>query len=343
MNLLLLGGAGYVGAHTAVALLDAGHQVVIADNFENSKSNVISRIRTITGKPVRVYQVDGEDREGMETVFRENDFDAALHFAALKAVGESVREPLRYYRNNLDVTLTLLETMERHGVYRLVFSSSATVYGASEHLPLTEDTALSAANPYGWTKMMVEQILRDVCAASERWAVCSLRYFNPVGAHESGLIGEDPRGVPGNLMPYLTQVASGKREMLHIFGNDYPTKDGTGVRDYIHIMDLAKGHAAALSYLMSHAGFNVFNLGTGRPLSVLELVSAFEAATGQRIPRVMDPRRPGDVAACWADPEKAKAELGWRAERSVEDMCRDAWRWQKELDRETRGGETEGS
>lgn len=343
MELLLLGGAGYVGSHTAVELLSAGSQVVIADSFEGGYPDVISRIQTITGKPVRVYQVDGRDRDGMETVFRENHFEAVLHFAALKAVGESVREPLRYYRNNLDVTLTLLETMERHGVYRLVFSSSAAVYGAREQMPLTEDAALSPSNPYGWSKLMAEQMLRDVCAASECWAVCALRYFNPVGAHESGLMGEEPGGVPGNLMPCLTQAASGKREMLQIFGGDYPTRDGTGVRDYIHVMDLAKGHAAALSYLMGHAGYNAFNLGTGRPLSVLELISAFEEATGRPISRVMDSRRPGDVAVCWADTEKARRELGWQAERSVEDMCRDAWRWQRELDREARGRENQES
>ena len=333
MKLLLLGGAGYIGSHTAVELLTAGHQVVIADSYDNSTPEVIARIRAITGRPVQAWQVDGKDPEGMQALFQAHRFDAVLHFAALKAVGESVREPLRYYRNNLDVTLTLLETMQRHGSYRLVFSSSATVYGAPERLPLTEEAPLSAANPYGQTKLMTEQILRDVCAASRRWSVCSLRYFNPVGAHESGLLGEWPRGVPSNLMPYLAQVAAGRRERLHIFGGDYPTRDGTGVRDYIHITDLARGHVAAVDYLRDRPGFHVFNLGTGHPLSVLELVDAFQRASGRKIPWVMDPRRPGDVAECWADPDRARRELGWQAQRGVDEMCRDAWRWQQELER----------
>ena len=331
MKLLLLGGAGYIGSHTAVELLTAGHQVVIADSYDNSTPEVISRIRAITGRPVQAWRVDGKDPEGMQALFQAHRFDAVLHFAALKAVGESVQEPLRYYRNNLDVTLTLLETMERHGLYRLVFSSSATVYGVPRHLPLTERDPLSAVNPYGQTKLMAEQILRDVCAASPRWSVCALRYFNPVGAHESGLLGEQPRGEAGNLMPCLAQVAAGEREALHIFGGDYPTRDGTGVRDYIHITDLARGHVAAVDYLHSRPGYHVFNLGTGCPLSVLELVSAFERVSGRRIPYVIDPRRPGDVAACWADPAKAERELGWRAEKNVEDMCRDAWRWQESV------------
>ena len=334
MELLLLGGAGYIGSHTAIELLEAGHQVTIADSYSNSSPRVTERIRRITGRSVKAVKLDGADKGALEGLFRENNFDAVVHFAAYKAVGESVREPLKYYRNNLDVTLTLLETMERHGVARLVFSSSATVYGVPERLPLTEDMPLSATNPYGQTKITSERILEDVCSAWPELGVCSLRYFNPVGAHPSGLIGEEPRGVPNNLMPYLMQVATGRRQVLHIYGDDYPTKDGTGVRDYIHVMDLAKGHVSALRYIGEKRGFYVFNLGTGAPVSVLELVEAFGRACGRKIPYVIDPRRPGDVAQCYADPGKARRELKWQSEKTLDDMCADAWRWQQTLERE---------
>lgn len=329
MKVFLVGGTGYIGSHTAVELLNAGHDVVIADNYSNSNPDVVQRIFQITGKSPKTYNIDASSVEDIDRIFAENDIDVVIHFAGYKAVGESVQQPLKYYRNNLDTTLSLLESMERHGVSKFVFSSSATVYGIPKHLPITEDMPTSATNPYGQTKLMIEQILRDIGNAFPDWSISLLRYFNPVGAHKSGLIGESPNGIPNNLMPYVAQVAAGIRKELHIFGNDYPTKDGTGVRDYIHVVDLAKGHVAAMEYVCNHKGVSTFNLGTGTPHSVLEMVAAFEKASGRSIPYVIDPRRPGDVAECYADVSKAYRELNWQAKLTLEDMCEDAWRWQQ--------------
>lgn len=329
MKVFLVGGTGYIGSHTAVELLNAGHDVVIADNYSNSNPDVVQRIFQITGKSPKTYNIDASSVEDIDRIFVENDIDVVIHFAGYKAVGESVQQPLKYYRNNLDTTLSLLESMERHGVSKFVFSSSATVYGIPKHLPITEDMPTSATNPYGQTKLMIEQILRDIGNAFPDWSISLLRYFNPVGAHKSGLIGESPNGIPNNLMPYVAQVAAGIRKELHIFGNDYPTKDGTGVRDYIHVVDLAKGHVAAMEYVCNHKGVSTFNLGTGTPHSVLEMVAAFEKASGRSIPYVIDPRRPGDVAECYADVSKAYRELNWQAKLTLEDMCEDAWRWQQ--------------
>lgn len=329
MQILLTGGAGYIGSHTAVELIAAGHEVVIADNYSNSSPEVIRRIGKITGVFPKAYCIDVTQPEQLHTLFSENNIDAVIHFAGYKAVGESVSLPLKYYRNNLDATLTLLEIMGEYGVKKLVFSSSATVYGVPERLPLTEDMPTSATNPYGQTKLMIEQILRDVSTASPEWSITMLRYFNPVGAHKSGLIGEAPNGTPNNLMPYIAKVAARKLDRLHVFGDDYPTKDGTGVRDYIHVVDLALGHVAALDYIGKHTGLSVFNLGTGKPNSVLEMVYAFQNASQTTIPYVIDPRRPGDVAECYADPGKALRELGWSTHRSLRDMCEDTWRWQQ--------------
>ena len=329
MKVFLVGGTGYIGSHTAVELLNAGHDVVIADNYSNSNPDVVQRIFQITGKSPKTYNIDASSVEDIDRIFAENDIDVVIHFAGYKAVGESVQQPLKYYRNNLDTTLSLLESMERHGVSKFVFSSSATVYGVPKHLPITEDMPTSATNPYGQTKLMIEQILRDIGNAFPDWSISLLRYFNPVGAHKSGLIGESPNGIPNNLMPYVAQVAAGIRKELHIFGNDYPTKDGTGVRDYIHVVDLAKGHVAAMEYVCNHKGVSTFNLGTGTPHSVLEMVAAFEKASGRSIPYVIDPRRPGDVAECYADVSKAYRELNWQAKLTLEDMCEDAWRWQQ--------------
>ena len=330
MKILLTGGAGFIGSHTYVELHNAGHEAVIADNFYNASERVIERLETITGKPVCWYNVDICDAEGLEKVFSEHNFDAVIHFAGYKAVGESVAKPLEYYRNNLDSTLTLCDVMRKHGVNRIVFSSSATVYGMSDNMPLVEDMPTGCTNPYGWTKYMNEQILRDMAVANPDWAVALLRYFNPIGAHESGLIGEDPVGIPNNLMPYITQVASGKREMLHVFGNDYNTHDGTGVRDYIHVVDLAQGHVAACEYLMNNIGCDVFNLGTGTGYSVLDLVNTFMRVNDIKIPYVIDPRRPGDVARCFANASRAKEKLGWEAKKTLDDMCKDSWRWQSQ-------------
>ena len=329
MKILLTGGAGFIGSHTYVELIKAGHEAVIADNFYNASERVLERLKTITGQHVCCYNVDVTDAAGLDKVFASHSFDAVIHFAGYKAVGESVEKPLEYYRNNLDSTLTLCEVMRKHGVKRIVFSSSATVYGMSDEMPLVESMHTGGCtNPYGWTKYMIEQILRDVAHAYPDWSVALLRYFNPIGAHESGLIGEDPVGIPNNLMPYITQVASGKLQQLRVFGNDYPTHDGTGVRDYIHVVDLARGHVAACNYLMQHSGCEVFNLGTGTGYSVLDLVNTFERVNGIRIPYVIVDRRPGDVARCYADPTKAKELLGWQAEKTLDDMCRDSWRWQ---------------
>ncbi len=329
MSILLAGGAGYIGSHTAVELIKSGYEVVIADNYDNSKPEVINRLEEITGVRIRAYEVDVADKTALKEVFEKESIDSVIHFAGLKAVGESVANPLRYYRNNIDTTLTLLEVMKEYDCKKIIFSSSATVYGDPETVPLTEDTKLGeCTNPYGWTKWMMERILRDTSFADKDLSVVLLRYFNPVGAHESGRIGEDPQGVPNNLFPYIAQVAVGKRDHLNVFGNDYKTHDGTGVRDYIHVVDLAKGHVAAIRYADEHVGTEIFNLGTGVGYSVLDMVKAFEKANGIKIPYVIAPRRSGDVDECYADPKKAREVLGWAAEKTLEDMCRDTWRWQ---------------
>jgi len=329
-TVLLTGGAGFIGSHTAVELINSGFDVVIADDLSNSSEDVIDRIEKITGTRPAFYKCDCADAPTMDGIFASRRIDAVIHFAGFKAVGESVSKPLMYYRNNIDTALTVLELMEKHSVKRFIFSSSATVYGAGGTPPLTENAPTGGCtNPYGQTKFMIEQILQDAAFADTDLSVVLLRYFNPIGAHESGLIGEKPNGIPNNLMPYITQVAAGIREKLSVFGNDYPTHDGTGVRDYIHVTDLAKGHVAALKYAENHTGAEVFNLGTGTGYSVLDIVKAFENATGISVPYVIAPRRSGDVAVCFADPAKAAELLGWRAEKTLEDMCRDSWNWQK--------------
>jgi len=326
---LVTGGAGYIGSHTCVALAAAGVQAIVLDNFSNSRRSVLDRVAAITGEAPTLLQGDVRDPDCLAKVFAEHPIGAVIHFAALKAVGESVREPLRYYDNNVAGTVALLRAMQTAGVRTLVFSSSATVYGEPAILPIREDFPLSATNPYGWTKLMMEQVLADVDAAEPgAWRIARLRYFNPVGAHESGLIGEDPQEIPNNLLPYVAQVAARQRDCLSVFGGDYATPDGTGVRDYIHVCDLADGHVAALRYLQAHAGLLTLNLGTGRPVSVLEMISAFERASGHPVPYQIVPRRPGDVAQCWADPALAERMLGWRARHGVDRMCQDAWRWQ---------------
>jgi len=324
------GGAGYIGSHTCVELLNAGWDIVVVDNFSNSKPEVLERIREITGKDFKFYEVDLLDKAGLERAFSENEVDAVIHFAGLKAVGESVQIPLRYYHNNVTGTLMLCEVMQAHHVKRLVFSSSATVYGVPRSLPITEDAPLGATNPYGRTKLMIEEILRDLYVSDQEWSVALLRYFNPIGAHPSGRIGEDPNGIPNNLMPYITQVAVGKLTELKVFGDDYPTSDGTGIRDYIHVVDLALGHLKALEKVMASTGVDAYNLGTGRGYSVLEVVKAFEKASGKKIPYTIVERRPGDVPALYADPTKAEKVLGWRAERGIDEMCQDSWRWQSQ-------------
>jgi UDP-glucose 4-epimerase len=330
LNILLTGGAGYIGSHTAVELLGRGYQVIIADNYSNSNPEVIRRIEKISGIPVLVHDIDVTNINSLDKLFSQYHIDAVIHFAGLKAVGESVKMPLRYYRNNIDSTLSLLEMIDRHNVCNLIFSSSATVYGIPEILPLTENMKVGqCTNPYGWTKLMIEQIIKDHAVANPDFSAVLLRYFNPVGAHPSGLIGENPRGVPNNLMPYVTQVAAGKLKELHIFGSDYPTKDGTGVRDYIHVVDLAKGHIAAIDFCVKHKGVEVFNLGTGVGHSVLDMVNTFISVNHVNVPYCLDKRRPGDIAACYADPTKANGILGWRAELGLKDMCRDTWNWQK--------------
>jgi len=329
-TVLLTGGTGFIGSHTAVELLDAGEDVVIVDDLSNSEASVIDRVEEITGRRPVFYQADAADKTAMDRIFTEHSIDAVIHFAGFKAVGESVQKPVEYYRNNLDTLLTLLEAMRDHGVKRIIFSSSATVYGMSGNVPFTEEMPTGGCtNPYGWTKLMIEQILRDAAAADPELSAMLLRYFNPIGAHESGLIGEKPNGIPNNLMPYIMQVAAGIRPQLPVFGNDYPTPDGTGVRDYIHVVDLAKGHAAALRYVLSHTGVEAVNLGTGNGYSVLDIVRAFERVNGVRVPYVIAPRRAGDLAVCYAGAEKAERVLGWRAEKDLEAMCRDAWRWQQ--------------
>jgi UDP-glucose 4-epimerase len=329
MKVLLTGGAGYIGSHTAVEMLNAGYDVVIADNFDNSSPKVIDRIEKITGKRPALYELDVADGAAVDAMFAAEDFDAVVHFAGLKAVGESCAIPVRYYRNNIDTTLTLLEAMQKYGVDNFVFSSSATVYGIPEEVPLREGMPTSCTNPYGWTKYMNEQILTDAATADKNLSVVLLRYFNPIGAHQSGLIGENPNGIPNNLMPYITQVAVGKLERLGVFGNDYPTPDGTGVRDYIHVVDLARGHLKAIEYAAEHKGTEIFNLGTGTGYSVLDIVKAFIRVNNVDIPYDIKPRRPGDIAECYADPTKAKEGLGWTAEYGIDEMCRDSWNWQK--------------
>ena len=327
--ILVTGGAGFIGTHTCAALADAGIPTLLLDNFSNSRRSVLDRLARITGKPVACVEGDVRDAQLLRQLFASHPIEGVIHFAALKAVGESVREPLRYYENNVAGTVSLLRAMQAAGVRTLVFSSSATVYGDPASLPIREDFPLSATNPYGWSKLMMEQVLADVDHAEPgQWRIARLRYFNPVGAHESGLIGEDPQDVPNNLMPYVAQVAVGQRPELSVFGGDYSTEDGTGVRDYIHVSDLAEGHVAALRYLREHPGLLTLNLGTGKPVSVLQMVRAFERASGRPVPYRITDRRPGDVAACWADPALAERLLGWRARRDLQAMCRDAWRWQ---------------
>ena len=327
-KILLTGGAGYIGSHTAVELLEAGYEVICVDNCYNSSPGALKRVEKITGKTVKFYQDDILDADAMRRIFAENKIDAVIHFAGLKAVGESVSIPLKYYHNNISGTVVLCEAMKEAGVKRIVFSSSATVYGLPKSLPIREDFPLSATNPYGRTKLMIEEILRDLAVSDPEWSISILRYFNPVGAHKSGQIGESPRGIPNNLMPYIAQVATGKLAKLRVFGNDYPTPDGTGVRDYIHVTDLALGHLAALKRALTKTGVDVYNLGTGNGYSVLQLLKAFEKAANKTIPYEIVERRPGDIAACYADASKAKAELGWQATRGVDEMCEDVWRWQ---------------
>jgi UDP-glucose 4-epimerase len=329
MAVLVTGGAGYIGSHTCIELLNAGHEIIVVDNYSNSKPESLQRVKELTGKDFAFYEVDLLDRAGLEKVFAENQIEAVIHFAGLKAVGESVSIPLHYYHNNITGTLILCEVMNRYGVKNLVFSSSATVYGMPERVPISEDFPLSATNPYGRTKLMIEEILRDLYVSDQEWSIALLRYFNPIGAHESGRIGEDPNGIPNNLMPFITQVAVGKLTQLQVFGNDYPTVDGTGVRDYIHVVDLAIGHLKALEKILPAKGVEAYNLGTGTGYSVLEIVAAFEKAADVTIPYKIVDRRPGDIAVCYADPFKAKNELGWSATRGIAEMCEDSWRWQK--------------
>jgi UDP-glucose 4-epimerase len=329
MNVLLAGGAGYIGTHTCVELLNAGHSVVIADNYSNSCPEAVKRVEEITGKEIPLYEADVCDSKAVEKIFAENKIDAVIHFAGLKAVGESCEKPVAYYRNNIDSTLTLLETMKKFGVNKFIFSSSATVYGTPKTVPLVETMPTgSPTNPYGWTKLMMEQILTDTANANPEMSIVILRYFNPIGAHASGRIGEDPNGIPNNLMPYITQVAVGRLKCLGVFGDDYKTHDGTGVRDYIHVVDLAKGHVKAIEYSADHKGTEIFNLGTGTGYSVLDIVKAFEKVNNLEIPYEIKPRRAGDIAECYADATKAKEKLGWVAEKNLEDMCKDSWNWQ---------------
>ena len=328
MTVLVTGGAGYIGSHTVIELLNSGNQVIIVDNFYNSQPEVLKRIKELSGKDFKFYEVDVLNKEDLTKVFEENKIDSVIHFAGYKAVGESVEKPLEYYHNNLTSTFILCEVMKKFGVKNLVFSSSATVYGLNNISPLKEGLPLSTTNPYGTTKLMIEQILNDLWNSDKKWSIALLRYFNPIGAHESGRIGENPNGIPNNLMPYITQVAVGKREKLSVFGSDYDTVDGTGVRDYIHVVDLAKGHIKALEKHSKINKIEAYNLGAGKGYSVLQLVEAFEKANGIKIPYTISERRAGDVATCYADSSKAKEQLGWEAEKTIEDMCKDSWNWQ---------------
>lgn len=329
MNVLLAGGAGYIGTHTCVELINAGHDVVIADNFSNSCPEAVARTEEITGRKIPLYEADVCDKNALDKIFSENSIDAVIHFAGLKAVGESCEKPVEYYRNNIDSTLSLLETMKKYAVNRFIFSSSATVYGTPKTVPLVETMPTGTpTNPYGWTKLMMEQILSDTANANPDMSIVILRYFNPIGAHESGRIGEDPNGIPNNLMPYITQVAAGRLKCLGVFGNDYDTHDGTGVRDYIHVVDLAKGHVKAIDYSAQHKGTEIFNLGTGTGYSVLDIVKTFSRVNNIDIPYEIKPRRAGDIAECYADASKAEKILGWTAEKGLDDMCRDSWNWQ---------------
>ena len=329
MKVLVTGGAGYIGSHTTLTLLEKGHEVVVVDNLVNSRRESLRRVEKLAGRSVEFMEVDLLDAAAIDQVLADGSFDAVIHFAGLKAVGESVNEPLKYYQNNIVGTLNLLHSMDAAGVRTLVFSSSATVYGASEDVPLSEKSPLDATNPYGRTKEQIEDILSDLSASDGRWSIALLRYFNPAGAHESGLIGEDPQGIPNNLLPFVAQVAVGRRDEVLVFGNDYPTEDGTGVRDYIHVVDLAAGHMAALDYLSTRTGTFRWNLGTGRGSSVLDVIEAFSKAAGSEIPYEFAPRRPGDVSVSYADPSTALADLGWSAHRNLAQMCEDHWRWQK--------------
>ena len=328
MAILVTGGAGYIGSHTCIEMLGAGYDVVVIDNLDNSSSESLERVQKIAGRTLKFYEKDVRDREALREIFKENDIEAVIHFAGLKAVGESVREPIKYYSNNLESTLTLIEVMTEFDVKKIVFSSSATVYGVAKEMPLREGMPIGAINPYGRTKLFIEEILRDLYVADNNWSIALLRYFNPIGAHESGLIGEDPKGIPNNLMPYISQVAVGKLEKLHVFGNDYNTVDGTGVRDYINVVDLADGHVKAVAWALKNQGCEEINLGTGNGTSVLQLRDAFVKASGIDVPYVIDPRRPGDPDEVYADASKAESLLGWKAKRGIDEMCADTWRWQ---------------
>ena len=329
MSVLVTGGAGYIGSHTVIELIENGYDVVVVDNLCNSKKVALERVEKIVGKKIKFYQENVCDLEKIRDIFKKENIDSVIHFAGLKAVGESCRKPLEYYQNNLISTLTLIQVMKEFNCKNIVFSSSATVYGQPKTVPIKEDFPLGpTTNPYGSTKLMIEDMLRDIYKADNSFNIALLRYFNPIGAHKSGLIGEDPNGIPNNLMPYITQVAIGKLEKLHVFGNDYPTHDGTGVRDYIHVVDLARGHICALKKLETKPGLVTYNLGTGKGYSVLDMVKAFEKASGKKIPYVIDPRRPGDVPECYADPTKAKKEIGFECKYDLEEMCKDSWRWQ---------------
>jgi len=329
MAILVTGGAGYIGSHTCVELLNAGYEIIVVDNLINSSEKALERVREITGKKLTFYKADLLDKEALDNIFKKENIDSVIHFAGLKAVGESVSMPLKYYHNNITGTITLCEVMQKYGVKDIVFSSSATVYGNPETVPIREDFPLSATNPYGRTKLIIENLLKDLYVSDNSWNIVMLRYFNPIGAHKSGKIGEDPKNIPNNLVPYITQVAIGKLEYLGVFGNDYDTPDGTGVRDYIHVTDLAIGHLKALEKLKEKPGVLIYNLGTGKGYSVLEMVKNFEKVSGRTIKYKILPRRPGDIAICFADPSKAKQELGWEATRDIDEMCEDAWRWQK--------------
>lgn len=329
MAILITGGAGYIGSHTAIELLNNNREIIIVDNFSNSKKDVLDKIKQITNKDFKFYEIDYKDEKKLDEIFNENEIEAVMNFAGFKAVGESVQKPLEYYENNLSGAITLLKVMNKHNVKKFIFSSSATVYGNPEKVPITEESKTGGTtNPYGTTKLFIEQILKDLYNSDNSWDIAILRYFNPVGSHESGLIGEEPNGIPNNLMPYIVRVAKGELEELSIFGNDYDTKDGTGVRDYIHVVDLAKGHIKALEKLeKENQGLYIYNLGTGKGYSVLDMVKAFEKATGQKVKYKIADRRPGDIAECYSDPSKAKKELNWEATKTLEDMCRDSWKY----------------